>query len=62
MLVSIRILYKTGDILKEGNIEFYKTPNSNVRVLDFAVKQTMKDLAAKIKRGRKIVSFAESTL
>lgn len=56
MEIRGRILGKIGDILKEGNVEFYETRSGiKVKILDLVMKRRMKELGEefKHKKGKK---------
>jgi hypothetical protein len=53
MEIRNEILGKIGDILKEGNVEFYEiSSNLKIKVLDLIVKRKMKELEEEFRHGK----------
>lgn len=58
MEIRGEILGKIGDILKEGNVEFYEvSPDLKIKVLDLIVKRKMKELEEEFRHGKEKKDF-----
>jgi len=58
MAIRSQILGKIGDVLKEGNVEFYEiNPNLKIKVLDIVVKRKMKELQEEFKHKKEKKDF-----
>jgi hypothetical protein len=59
MEIRNEILGKIGDILKEGNVEFYEISSDlKIKVLDLIVKRKMKELEEEFRHGKEKKRFS----